>query len=99
MKAEVPFCLCSLCSNKALHVATDDGSFTLSDASKPEKVFGDGSSCFVFEYAILPVIESYYMKMVKIRVSPHVERFHFNFSSINYWFSSIPLLKKSRCLQ
>lgn len=36
--------------------------------------------------------------MVKIRVSQHMERFHFSgnelqFSSINYSFSSIPLVK------
>ena len=49
-----------LCTNKTVCIATNDGPFTISDASNQEKVFAEGDSCFVFEYTILPVIESYY---------------------------------------
>lgn len=48
----------SLCTNKAVCVATD-GPFTVSDASNQERVFAEEGSCFEFEYVILPIIESY----------------------------------------
>lgn len=50
----------SLCSNKAVCIATDDGHFTLLEASNQESAFAEGRPCFVFKYLILTSIESSY---------------------------------------